>query len=389
MMLPNRLVRSATWDPSILGLMGPRRMTDEVLGVYRELAEGGVGLIITGDFSVVPAGLLDEAAPGKRTASYDEVRIEGFGRLPQAVREIAPDCRIVAQISGGAPGVAPSAIPSPYSAEMPRPLTQPEIQTIVDWFVETIAGLQEEGFDGVQLHAAHGSLLSRFLSPHSNRRQDDYGGSAANRARMVREIVAGARERVGDFPVLIKMNGTDYLPGGIDIDSFPALAAEMEKAGLDAIEVSGGTWDCLVRSEEELGFRPVPSAESHTRIGRPEQQSYFLPYAERLELSIPVILVGGNRDVERLEEIVVQGKADFIAMCRPLISEPDLPRRWLRGEGSSSTDCISCNGCLYAMWTSLEKGEPWVTHCLFKHDRPRVRDAQRWLSTWVQENRLM
>jgi 2,4-dienoyl-CoA reductase-like NADH-dependent reductase (Old Yellow Enzyme family) len=370
--------------------MGRRRMTEEVLDIYRALAEGGVGLIITGDFSAVPAGLLDgEPATGaKLPFSYDDVRIEGFDRVPRTVHEIAPECKIVAQISGDVRGAAPSAIPSPYTTEMSRPLSEPEIQTIVGCFVETIAGLQEEGFDGVQLHAAHGGLLSQFLSPYSNRREDTYGGSVPNRARIVREIVAGARERVGNYPLLIKMNGTDYLPGGIDIDIFPTLAAELERAGLDGIEVSGGMWDCLVRSEEELGFRPVPSAEAHTRIGRPDRQSYFLPYAERLDLSIPVILVGGNRDVERLEEIVREGKADFIAVCRPLISEPDLPLRWLTGRGSTTTDCVSCNGCLYGMWTSLERGEPWVASCLFKNDRARVRDAQRWLSTWVQENRL-
>jgi hypothetical protein len=90
--------------------------------------------------------------------------------------------------------------------------------------------------------------------------------------------------------------------------------------------------------------------------------------------------------VERLEEILHQGHADFIALCRPLISEPQLPRRWLEGRGSSGTDCISCNGCLYDMWTSIEGGKPWVAHCLLKQDRTRVRAAQRWLSTWVAEN---
>jgi 2,4-dienoyl-CoA reductase-like NADH-dependent reductase (Old Yellow Enzyme family) len=385
MRLPNRLVRSATWDPAILG---SRRMTEPVLSLYRNLAAGGVGLIITGDFYVVPAGLLEAPLPGGWSASYENVRIEGFARLVKVVRKITPDCRIVAQISGDAPGVAPSAQPSPFTGEVARPLSRADINAIIDCFVHTIAGLCEEGFDGVQLHAAHGGLLSQFLSPYTNRRRDDYGGSVRNRARIVRRIVAGARDRVGDFPILIKVNGTDYLPGGIDIGSFAALASEIEACGVDGIEVSGGMWDCLLRSEEELGFRPVPSPESHTRIGRTGRQSYFLRYAERLALSIPVILVGGNRDVERLEEIVRQGKADFIGLCRPLISEPDLPRRWLEGRGSSGTDCISCNGCLYDMWTSVERGDPWVARCLFKEDRPRIREAQRWLSTWVRDNVL-
>jgi len=383
--LPNRLVRSATWDPSILRT---RHLSDQVLDLYRELAAGGVGLIITGDFSVMRAGLLEAGAPGGKGFSYHDVRIEGFGRLPQVVHATSAACRIVAQISGDTPGVAPSAMPSPFTTEVPRALSTAEIHTIVSSFVETIAGLREDGFDGVQLHAAHGGLLSCFLSPYSNRRQDEYGGSVRNRTRIVREIVAGARERVGEYPLLIKVNGTDYLEGGLDLDSFSELAAELERAGLDALEVSGGMWDCLVRSEQELGFPPAPSPESHTRIGHPSRQSYFLPYAQRLALAIPVILVGGNRDVERLEDILCRGEADFIALCRPFISEPHLPRRWLERRGSSGSDCISCNGCLYEMWTCVERGEPWIANCLLKRDRPRVRAAQRWLSTWVEENAI-
>jgi 2,4-dienoyl-CoA reductase-like NADH-dependent reductase (Old Yellow Enzyme family) len=361
-------------------------MTGDVLDLYREVASGGVGLIITGDFSVVPPGLLDEGVSGERGCTYDGMRIEGFERLPQEVRAVAPSCKIVAQISGGYPGAGPSDIPSPFTRERTRPLSKDEIGTTVQCFVTAIAGLKEDGFDGVQLHAAHGGMLSRFLSPYTNRRQDEYGGSVQSRARIVREIVSGARQKVADFPILIKMNGTDYLEGGTDINSFPDLASEIERCGFDAIEVSGGMWDCLVRTEEELGFRPVPAAESHTRIRRPERQSYFLKYAESLTLTIPVILVGGNRDIERVEAIVREGRADFIALCRPFISEPRLPHRWLEGLGSSGTDCISCNSCLYDMWDHVERSDPWFTRCLLKSDRPRVKFAQQWLSTWVERN---
>jgi len=242
------------------------------------------------------------------------------------------------------------------------------------------------GFDGVQLHAAHGGLLSCFLSPYTNRRDDVYGGSVKNRARMVREIVSGAREKVGDFPILIKMNGTDYVPGGIGVEDLPELAQEMQSCGVDAIEVSGGMWDCLARTEEELGFRPAPAPESHTRIERPDKQSYFLKYAERLDLDIPVILVGGNRDVERLEEIVRGDKVDFVALCRPLISEPDLPQRWLEGRGKNTTDCISCNACLYDMYVHPGRPEPGLVRCVFKHDKQGYKMAQRWLASWVEEN---
>jgi len=381
--LPNRLVRSATWDPSTLGT---RKMSEQVVDLYREVAAGGVGLIITGDFSVVPEGFLEAVRSGRRAFSYEDVRIEGIGRLADVVHNTAPRCRIVAQISGDHPGVGPSDVPSPFTTDRVKPLSAEQIEAIVECFVDTIAGLQEEGFDGVEFHAAHGTLLSRFLSPYMNRRTDRYGGPPENRARIIREIVAGARERVGDFPILIKMNCTDYLEGGTDIDNFPALAEAIANAGIDAIEISGGMWESLVRSEEELGFHPVPLAEAHTRLANPDRQSYFLKYTERLDVDIPLILVGGNRDVERLEEIVRRGSVDFIGLCRPLISEPALPNRWLEGQGSSGTDCISCNSCVYDMLVQLERGDPWVATCLFKHDRQQVRTAQRWLASWVKEN---
>jgi len=380
--LSNRLVRSATWDPSILK---SRQMSDEVLDLYRNVALGGVGLIITGDFPTVPEGLFDDA---DKPYSYEDVRIAGLGKLADVVHSAAPHCKIVAQLSGDYFGAAPSDIPSPYTTERDRPLSTKEVRTIATCLAEGIFRMKEEGFDGVQLHAAHGGMLSKFLSPYTNRRDDKYGGPARNRARIIREAIVEAREKVGDFPILIKMNGTDYLEDGTDIDNFPELAEEIASAGVDAIEISGGMWDCLVRPEEELGFRPVPSPESHTRIKSPDKQSYFLKYAEALNLDIPVLLVGGNRDVERLEEIVQEGKVDFISLCRPLISEPDLPNRWLEGRGSSSTDCISCNACIYNMFTRLEKGEPGIATCLFKQDREQYKIARRWIASWVEENTL-
>lgn len=379
--LSNRLVRSATWDPAILR---KRKMTGEVLDLYARLAAGGVGLIITGDFSVIPPHALDNPNCSALACSYDDARIEGFGLLPNVVRNSASDCKIVAQISADFPGIAPSEISSRFSTRKPKVLSTEQVRFIIRCLAECISGVKQEGFDGVQLHAAHGGVLSQFLSPHTNRREDEYGGSLSNRVRIIRESVLLARDRVGDFPILIKLNGTDYLEGGIDIENLPELARKIEAAGIDAIEVSGGMVDCLARPESELGFRAVPKPESQTRLGHPDKQSYFLDYAQSLDAKIPVILVGGNRDVECLEKILRQEKVDFIAMCRPLISEPDLPRRWLEGRGSSGTDCISCNACIWDMSDSLKKGKTWVAVCVFKHDKERFRTAEEWLSTWVE-----
>lgn len=379
--LPNRLVRSATWDPMILNR---RAMADEVLDVYRRLAMGGVGLIITGGLTVYRESLPDGPEPPGCLYTYADLRVAGIEKLAEVVHALSDGCKIVAQLEAGYLSAGPSDYPSPYRAEPLRALSTDEIRNIIAAFVDAAADLQTAGFDGLQLHAAHGGLLSSFLSPYTNRRVDEYGGTLENRVRIVREIVAGVRARTGDFPILIKLNGTDYLPGGIDADNFPALAAEVARAGVDALEVSGGMWECLVRPEADLGFRPVPSPESHTRIKAPHKQSYFLPYAALLNLGLPVILVGGNRDVERLEEIVRQGEADFIALSRPLIREPDLPARWREGRGSRLAACVSCNSCLYDMYVHPGRTEPGVVRCVCAGDKELHHQAQKWLAHWVR-----
>jgi 2,4-dienoyl-CoA reductase-like NADH-dependent reductase (Old Yellow Enzyme family) len=380
MVITNRLVRSATWDPSILS---SRQMSGEVLDLYRELALGGIGAIISGGLPVYRERFPQEET-SKPVYLYSDLRVNGLERMADVVHRARPDCRIIAQLEVGYLEAGPSSIPTPFSEDPVRELSLTEIEQIMICFVDAIADMQNCGFHGVQLHAAHGGLLSRFLSPYTNRRGDDYGGSPGKRSHIVKEIIAHARKRVGNFPILIKMNCTDYLTGGVDLESFPALAAEIARAGVDTIEVSGGMWECLFRPEEELGFRPVPAPESHTHIGKPERQSYFLPYAEKLDLTIPIILVGGNRDIERLEDILQDGKVDFIALCRPLIREPDLPNRWRAGIGKRVPECVSCNSCLYAMYVHPGKSEPGLVSCICKSDKMQHQQAQKWLAAWKE-----
>ncbi|MBN2556371.1 MAG: NADH:flavin oxidoreductase [Anaerolineales bacterium] len=382
--LENRLIRAATWDPS---LFAERRMMDPVREVYRRVAAGGIGAIITGDLSVVPAGLLESCDPQLVQDSYAAVRIEGFDDLVHIVRSENPRCRIFAQVSADVMGYAPSVITSPYTMARSTELSADQIEAIVVCLVQAVKGLKCDGFDGVELHAAHGGLLSQFISPYTNRRTDRYGGSLENRVRILSEILSGARSLVGGFPILIKLNATDYIPGGLSFTQFPDLARSVQAAGADAIEISGGMWDCLIRSEEELGFPPVPSPESHTGIDLHEKQSYFLPAAEGFSLDIPVILTGGNRDAAELEAILERGVVDFIGLCRPLIREPDLPRRWQKGE-TTGTRCIACNACIYEMWTQVMAGKPWVTRCLLDEAPERWKEAQHWLNRWVEENAL-
>jgi 2,4-dienoyl-CoA reductase-like NADH-dependent reductase (Old Yellow Enzyme family) len=223
--------------------------------------------------------------------------------------------------------VAPSTTAWPTSKTRPRALTTREVEDIVASFAQAARRARDAGFDGVQLHGAHGYLLSAFLSPFTNTRTDRYGGSVEKRVTVVSEIVAQTRALVGpDFPILVKVNGDDFVPGGTDIESFAELASEIEKAGVQAVEVSGNN--------------PV-----RENIG-PEEESYFLKYSRKLRLGVPVILTGGNRSLDRLERIAETGSPAFFGLARPLLREPDLPSRWRDGRGAPEAACISCNRCI-------------------------------------------
>jgi 2,4-dienoyl-CoA reductase-like NADH-dependent reductase (Old Yellow Enzyme family) len=244
---------------------------------------------------------------------------------------------------------APSAIHDPMFQRIPRALTIEEIEQIVEAYAEGIRRAEEAGFDGVQLHAAHGWLLSSFLSPHTNRRDDRYGGSAENRTRIVCEIYECARKRVAaGFPILIKINTTDFIPGGTDADEAGEVAAILAETGFAAIETSGGMWEAVTRTRDELGWLPVMIPEARVGIKTPEQEAYFLDGARAVKsrVNAPVILVGGMRSIGRIEEVVESGAADFVSMSRPLIRQPDLPNLWLTGDGPDRAACISCNACL-------------------------------------------
>ena len=258
--LPNRLVRSATYE----GASGTGSVPDEMLRIYEELVAGGVGMIITG---LMMVARVDKTAPVSHPA-YSAHIIDGIEKLADVVHRANSGCKIVGQIGQAGFDAAASAYPTPFKSEKKRSITTEEIRAFEEFCVGSIRRLQDAGFDGVQLHAAHGYFLCSFLSPFMNRRTDEYGGSVHNRARIIREIVAKAREQVGDFPILIKMNCSDHVEGGTNINSFPEMAKELEEAGIDAIEVSGGTAECLGRTEQELGFKPVFKALKHIQGSR-------------------------------------------------------------------------------------------------------------------------
>jgi 2,4-dienoyl-CoA reductase-like NADH-dependent reductase (Old Yellow Enzyme family) len=363
--IKNRLIRAATYEGA---MTEEGRITPEILNLYSNLADGGVGAIITGHMTVAREGKGGE----RQTCIYDDSYIAEIAKIAEVVHASGNGCKIFAQLSYAgrqvfhdnkiAECVGPSEIPSPILRKNAKALSIDEIKKIVNCYSDAIIRVKKAGFDGVQLHGAHGYLLSSFLSPYTNRRHDQYGGSIEKRVTILREIITKARESVDDFPILIKMNSSDHVEGGIDVDTFPEVAKKVEALEFDAIEVSGGMWDCLVRSEKELGFFPLPIPESRTRINNLEKQSYYVPAAEKLELDAPLIVVGGHRNVESLEEIIGRSNIDFFSLSRPLINEPDLPNRWLEGRGSDKADCVSCNSCLLEV-----KSKP--LKCILKQNR--------------------
>lgn len=347
--LKNRLIRSATCEYK---MAEDGSATEIVLDIYRKLANGGVGMIITGLMAVTQGG---KGVSGQACIDDDRFIVE-IAKIAEAVHNQDNNCAVVAQLchSGRqlthenttADCVGPTAMSSPLLEKKARELSGDEVETIITAFVNGIIRAEKAGFDGAQLHGAHGYLLSSFLSPYTNQRRDCFGGSTQNRVQIIKAIVERARKTVGDFPILIKVNCDDHVVGGITKASFPELISELSATGVDAIEISGGIWDCLVRSEEELGFVPVPIPESRTQLDKPEKQSYYYSYVNTLNATVPLILVGGNRNIEALETIIQEQKVDFISMSRPLIAEPGLPERWLQGVGSDKANCVSCNACL-------------------------------------------
>ncbi len=335
LLLSNRFVRSATWEGMATE---DGHCTDRLVELMVALAEGGVGLIITSHAYVHPRG---QAGPWQ-LGIYDDALIPGLTEMAGAVHDRSG--KIVAQLAhaglyadaeltGQAP-LAPSSVTG-FTQNVPEEMNPADIGQVVDAFADAARRAKTAGFDGVQIHAAHGYLLSQFLSPQFNRRSDAYGRGVSDRARIVLEVLEEIRSRVGpDYPVLIKMNTGDYLEGGLELEDALTIAALLESAGIDAIELSGGTG-----ASGKLS--PV-----RTGINREEQEAYFEDAARRFrnQVGVPLLLVGGIRSYSIAERIVSQNIADCISMSRPFIREPDLVNRWRSGDRSRST-CLSDNRC--------------------------------------------
>lgn len=336
MALANRFVRSATWE----GLAGEDgSSTTRLEELSAELASGGAGLVITGHAYVRPEG---QASPWQLGAYSDEL-VPALSAMVRAAHssggrlalQLAHGGCAASEALSGLESLGPS-VPRRDTGQVAREMTEEDLMTVTQAFAEAARRALQAGFDTVQIHAAHGYLLSQFLSPFWNRRTDGYGGTVERRARLVLEVVAAVRRVVGPgFPVIIKLNSQDFLPEGLTVEEMLETAAMLEDAGIDAIELSGGT---------KFSGKNDFSRVGRSRPGEPE--AYYEAAAKRYKekIRVPLMLVGGIRSYEAAQRLITEGLADYVAMSRPLIREPRLVERWRSGDLRPAL-CISDNGC--------------------------------------------
>lgn len=308
--LRNRLVMPpmATWKGGEDGTIG-----QPVYDYYEDRARGDhFGLIIIEHCYVLKQGKYRVSQPG---IDRDEM-IPQFAHLAEVIHRHGPKTMMQINHSAGAASseitgmevVGPSNVPTPNAlgADIPRPLTTDEIRAIVAAFGAAAARVKAAGFDGVEIHAAHGYILSQFLSPITNKRTDEYGGSLENRMRMHLEVIAAVRDAVGpDFPVFIRLGASDYMEGGTTMEDATVAAAAFERAGVNAIDVSGAL----------CGYQ------------RPDhkEQGYFAELSSAIKrvVSVPVILTGGITDLAVAEQLLAEGTADLIGVGRPVLKDPN------------------------------------------------------------------
>jgi 2,4-dienoyl-CoA reductase-like NADH-dependent reductase (Old Yellow Enzyme family) len=337
MSLSNRFVRSATWE----GLADKDgSVTPKLIEVMVELVKGEVGLIISSYAFVSPAG---KSGPGQ-LAVYDDRFLPGLKEMVKAVHSAGGKIALQIVHGGifanskltGLELIGPSA-GEKDSQPTCRPMTKENITEIISAFTRAALRAKQAGFDAIQIHAAHGFLLSEFLSPAFNRRADEYGGTLENRARLLLEAVRSIRKAIGtDHPILVKLNAEDFLENGMTREESVQVSRMLEEASVDSIEFSGGT----VASPKTL-IPPRPGM-----LKAPENEVYYRETARlyKQKVNIPLMLVGGIRSYRVADELIESGTADYIALARPLICEPGLVKRWREGD-LRKAECASDNEC--------------------------------------------
>lgn len=328
--LRNHFVRSATVGPFARdGLIQPAGIER-----YRVLAEQEVGLIITEMTYIAPEGQASLTQPG----ICSQEQIEHHAQLTSAVHSAGG--KIFIQLNhGGAASLgelppSPSGVPSPYTNKPARIMTAEEIDKVVDQFVQAAIHAKDAGYDGIQIHCAHGYLLSQFISPFFNHREDVYGGSVENRFRFPGKVIAEVKAAVGnDYPVCLKINSNAEIADDIYEDDLMWIGLKCAQLGVCAIEVSGHD------------FTPQGRAGRHT---------YYLERAQKLhqQCGLPIMLVGGIRTMEDINR-VLDGGIDLVSMSRPFLCQPDLVQQLKEGKDSK---CVSCSKCFAMLRKFRDEG---------------------------------
>lgn len=349
--LRNRLVRAATSE-TMCSVEG--EVTDDLIGLYSELAKGGAGLLITGHIYVEPRG---QCSP-RQIGIYSDKLVGGLKRLTDAVHQSGG--KIFAELShagsqSGMPhieSVAPSAMKNDIFGTPARELSPREIDEIVVAFSEGSRRAVAAGFDGVHIHGGNGYLIAQFSSPYTNRRQDVWGIDAKGRDRFFVAVYQAIRAAVGnDFPVSARLGVSDSISGGLKEEEGIARAALLAKLGIDAIEVSYGVMETYLSN-----IRPYVALDIHRaaldwvlpRLWRkPSAEAYYRSFARAAKMvsHVPIILVGGLRSTQTMSDVISSGDADFLAFARPFVREPNFPLELISGR-EGVLDCVSCNICL-------------------------------------------
>ena len=331
----NRFVRSATHE----GLADADGTPGTAIGdMYEELAKNELGLIITGYAYVDPRGKSAHMQQG----IYDDRFIGPYRDIVSRVHRQGG--RIVLQVAHGGrqtmtgPDNPYALVPSVVGSNAnEKEMSEGEVLDVIEAFAQAVRRGKDAGFDAVQLHCAHGFMLSNFISPYTNRRNDRWGGSNLKRVQIVLDILKRARELVGNYPIMVKLNVTDGFPkgsreGSLDAPDSIEMACLLAQHGVCAIEVSGGT--------AELGGEMF-----RTGIVRPDQEAYYKDHSKQVKkhVDVPVMLVGGIRSVAVMNTLLAEGYADMVSLCRPLIAEPDLLLKMKSGQPRAK--CVSCNQC--------------------------------------------
>jgi 2,4-dienoyl-CoA reductase-like NADH-dependent reductase (Old Yellow Enzyme family) len=343
--MKNRLVQSPM-DDNMADRNG--RVTDQKIAYLRRRAQGGVGWINTGYLYVTPRG---RGCTYYEGGIHDDTLIPDLKRLTDAVHEY--DVRIGAQIAhagrqtthhylGGLQPEAPSPVAEPLLGETPVGLTKERIAEIIDEFARAAVRAQEAGFDLVEFHGAHGYLHSAFLSPLSNFRTDDYGGSLENRARFSIETVEAVRIAVGPaFPIGFRISGDELLEGGFTLEEVRRVVPMLENAGIDYIHVSAGSYESIRLIVAPPGVGPG--------------QLEYLAAGVKQVARVPVLSVGRYNSPELAERVLAAGNADFIVMARALLADPDLPNKARAGRSEDIRPCVACEqGCLDRWFSALD-----------------------------------